>query len=414
MPGVAPGPAYASAPLESGRSHVAGLEGLRALGAVAVFVKHSSLATGKQYDSGWAWLNHFEIGPTLFFVLSAFLVYQPFAAAHLAGRPLPSLRRFARHRALRVIPAYWVALVIMLVFLRAPEQGSFGLHVRDARSVLQLFTFTQIYDPVRFFDGIAAAYTLCVEVSFYVFVAGWVVLVRRIAPRAAAPAQRLRVEFAGIGVLVGLALLWRFLVGFVFRPDGDAVCSATSTHWTCAAANWLPGYLGYFALGMSFAVLVVWTRHHGPIAAFDRATDRTAVWLVAAGGLFWLYSARYGTRGLDSLAGIDGEVRHLLNGLIVLAAIMPLLGRRRSRYRALLAWRPLLYLGVVSYGFYLWHQAFIDRLMIWTDARPFDGSFAVVAPAAFALAIAAAAVSHRAIEEPIRRRRDVLFGGGRT
>ena len=54
-------------------------------------------------------------GVDLFFVLSGFLLSMPFHRAALERRPAPSLRHFWIHRCRRVLPAYWLQLVVLAV-----------------------------------------------------------------------------------------------------------------------------------------------------------------------------------------------------------------------------------------------------------------------------------------------------------
>ena len=67
----------APADVTGANAHNGAIDALRVLGAGVVFIKHSSLATRLQLRPSFRWMNHFEIGPTLFFVLSAYLVYLP-------------------------------------------------------------------------------------------------------------------------------------------------------------------------------------------------------------------------------------------------------------------------------------------------------------------------------------------------
>ena len=101
------------------RPHYPCLEGLRTIGVMALFFQHTGFTTGLQLRPGFSWMGHLELGPTMFFVLSAFLLYQPFATANLADRAAQSFGRFIKGRAFRVIPAYWVTLVLLILFFRA-------------------------------------------------------------------------------------------------------------------------------------------------------------------------------------------------------------------------------------------------------------------------------------------------------
>ena len=105
-------------------SRIAGIEGLRAFAAGAIVLLHAfsiPAAAGLIVNSGW--LTVFTIplndGVPLFFVLSGFLLWRPFASAVVSGRELPSLRRYARNRVLRILPAYWAVLAVSALVLQS-------------------------------------------------------------------------------------------------------------------------------------------------------------------------------------------------------------------------------------------------------------------------------------------------------
>lgn len=390
------------------------LDALRVFGAFVVFVKHSSLATGLQLRSGFHWLNDFEIGPALFFVLSAYLVYLPFTRCFASEerRPL-GLRQFLVLRVLRVVPLYWFMLVVLFIIDHQDDTG-IGVKFGGKVGLIELLTFTHIYDPERFFNGIPAAYTLDVEMSFYVFVVLFVAALAAVHRRFAATDLRrvIRVERAGIAALFGMNLAWRFAVGHWLRP-ADAVCSSTETHWTCAATNWLPGFLDYFALGMLLASLVA----HGvrerltahPQVNAQRFRLGLSAYVVAV--LVWLvYSAKYGTIGLDSLTGIDAEMRHQLTFVIAVLLVAPpvLFPPRGPRLARVLESPAVRWAAVLTFGFYLWHSAMLDTMLRILNARPFHANFAIVAPSALVLASALAALTWFLVEAPSERARNLV------
>lgn len=395
--------------MRDGSDRLPALDALRVVAMLGVFLKHSSFATGLQLRDGWAWTNHFEIGPSIFFALSAFLVYRPFVRAHVAGAPVPSLRDFGRRRVVRIVPAYWCALAVFLLVDRASQHDGIGMHFGGVRGVLGLLTFTHIYSPAHFFDGIAAAYTLDVEVSFYVFVVGWVLLVRRLA-RGRDP---LRTEWWGIAALFLVNVVWRVLVVVVARPE-TLRCTANSTHWTCAAANWLPGFLDCFALGMACAVLVS-TATDSVVVRAVRARYAGIVALVLACAGLVGYSVVFGTTGLDSLVRRrDVLLAHEARFVLVAVLLVPAVVRRPGRsVLARLAASPVVrWTAMVSYGFYLWHQGWLDIAVRAVGGRQFDASFAAVASMALVGALATAAASWYLLEQPVARWTSRRFGAG--
>ena len=89
-----------------------------------------------------------------------------------AGAPAPATGRYARRRALRILPAYWVALTVLAVYP--------GDHGRLHRRLVALLPFLQAYDARTLGLGIPVAWTLCVEVAFYIALPFWALLVRRL------------------------------------------------------------------------------------------------------------------------------------------------------------------------------------------------------------------------------------------
>ena len=78
------------------------------------------------------------MGPLLFFAISGFLLYRPWVAARAHGRPLPHTARYARRRALRILPAYWFALTVLAIF-----PGITGAFTGDW---WRYYFFLQLYD----------------------------------------------------------------------------------------------------------------------------------------------------------------------------------------------------------------------------------------------------------------------------
>ena len=84
-------------------------------------------------------MQELNVGVDVFFVISAVLLYAPFVAAHLDGRPHPSLRTYATRRIFRIYPAYWVALAVIL-----PLSPIFGF-----RGPWQWFSFPLLVHTYR-------------------------------------------------------------------------------------------------------------------------------------------------------------------------------------------------------------------------------------------------------------------------
>ena len=118
------------------------------MAALAVVGAHAAFVSGYVVlGHAGPWLTNLNMGVTVFFVISGFLLYRPFVAAGLEARPAPRPLRFYRRRLLRIVPAYWVALTIVgLVPGLAP-------HLFDHWP--KYYFFLQIYSPSP--DGIGPA-----------------------------------------------------------------------------------------------------------------------------------------------------------------------------------------------------------------------------------------------------------------
>lgn len=96
-------------------------DGLRALAALSIVVVHVSAYSGADGLSGFRdLLQRMDAGVAIFFVLSGFLLYRPFVAAHLHGRAQPATRPYLWRRFLRIYPAYLVVLTVVVYVFGAP------------------------------------------------------------------------------------------------------------------------------------------------------------------------------------------------------------------------------------------------------------------------------------------------------
>jgi peptidoglycan/LPS O-acetylase OafA/YrhL len=357
---------------------VRAFDGLRAIAALSVLVYHVATTTGHT-RSGWAagYLVHLDVGVSLFFVLSGFLLYRPIAFAHLGpGRP-PRLGRYLRRRALRILPAYWVALAFTAFVLHQS-------HIETVGDGVVFFGLFQIYSGDHVFGGLVQAWSLCTEVTFYLFlpVYGWALA----RPRRSRSAQ-LRVEMAGLVALYAASVGFRLLL---FARDAHI------------GYAWLPAYLDVFALGMGLAVLSAHTTLTGarPLAARVLAGSPALVWAAAAAMYVALASLRLPV-GLEPITANQYMTRQLLAGTIAFlivgaAAMTP--ARSWLGGRALES-RPLRALGFVSYGIFLWHLTAIESVIDAADHR-FARSFTVVLVATLVLTIVAAVASYFIVEQP--------------
>lgn len=118
----------------------------------------------------------------MFFALSGFLLWRPHAAkARGIGQPQPTVRYWIS-RATRILPAYWVAVVLILLFL--PGAGG-GYQVWLANLGL-----AQVFVPLTLTEGLTQMWSLSVEVAFYVLLPLFAYLMVRLRGNSAGSGYR--------------------------------------------------------------------------------------------------------------------------------------------------------------------------------------------------------------------------------
>jgi peptidoglycan/LPS O-acetylase OafA/YrhL len=343
----------------SSTSRLEAFDGLRACAALSVVAYHVGKATDTVVSGALApVLSQLKAGVTVFFVISGFLLFLPYARAIRCDGPLPDWHDFARRRVVRILPGYWAALTILAI---APLSA--GILTPNW---WRFYGLAQIYRSDTVFGGLDVAWSLCVEVSFYALVpvlaAGLARLALRSDGRAAATQLRVLGAMA-IGCLVlrlGLTDSLTVPVGVRIAPIGNGALLATS----------LPGLLDWFALGMGLAV----------VRAEWEVGCQMARWLTTLAHRPWwcwslaavLYAAGIPMQHGDTFLPLYGLGTHVALGLAAAAFVLPAvavhsgvgaeLDATRSRPIALLTHPIMAWLGTISYGIYLWHKPVLDAI----------------------------------------------------
>ena len=359
------------------------IDSLRAIAAMSVLAYHAlykSILLWLPNGSALSpWAAHLDVGVPIFFVLSGFLLYGPFVRARLSGAQAPDTRAYGWRRVMRIVPAYWVALVVVGV-AGATIAGYAG--VFSAKGVPGYFCFLQIYNPNTAQGGINPAWTLCVEVTFYAFLPLWARLMGRL-PRT----HGVGVELAALAALFALSVGWKLF----------ALGHADPNAFGLSAAPWLeplPAYLDHFTLGMALAVLAA--------ARKPVRVPPVACWAIGAAA-FWVLATRLGLHGSvnDHLTTARYLARHELNGVVAVALVAPVaLGALRGRAARVFELRPIVFLGVVSYGIYLYHVGVLVFLFEHGLAPQSAGSRAAFLAIAGSASILLGWASHRLVEGP--------------
>ena len=372
-----------------------GLDGVRFIAAFVVLVHHAGFSSAAtfRWDVPGLLFGRMDIGVSIFFVLSGFLLYRPFVVAQFAGRKAPVRGPFWAKRLVRIFPAYWLAFLILFALGTITVKGVSGFFLS--------FTLLQVYSTEHAVSGITQSWSLATELGFYLllpFIAGGA---RRWA-EGRSPSGPRSINRQALYLLVVCAVL--AIVSVIFRVVMAKVSPYPLESWGALSRLWTPSYLDMFGAGMALAVVSSWAERRSLVRqATESATRRVGLWWIVSVCAFWFVSTQLDlARGLET-AGVEREIlRQTLYCLVALALITPVVlhGSSPSIGLRALSWRPIAWLGIVSYGIYLWHQAVLKwthQLLDWPDV---SGNFWVLVTAALVGSTAIAALSHRFVEEP--------------
>ena len=374
---------------------IAPIEGLRGVAVLLVICFHYAVVLDARFADPWiatadavpllkVIVRNGMIGVDLFFLITGFLLVLPWLRHAEDGAPPPSWREFYRRRVRRILPAYYVHL-LLLFFVFVPLVRGLEFWRYNPTHMFQNLS-AHIF-LVHYFSpwtsasvGVnGALWSLSLEAQFYL-------LLPLLAPLFA------RAPWRTAAALLACAIAWRWaaLHGF----DGlVAAMGAIDPRWDLTGPKarhliytQLPGYLGHFAAGMLAGRAWLRWRADPP----DRRAE--AAWLAAAALAATALWAMHAPEGW-----FLGEFTWLA-ALAAMAVVMLALVSRGSRAASpLLANRPLSLAGRVSYSAYLYHLPLLLLLNVYApQAR---GSW-LWFPLYLAAVFAVAWLSYRYVELP--------------
>ena len=364
------------------------LDSLRGFSTILIVVYHTSFVSGytvAHADSIGAYIDRLNIGVAIFFVLSGFLIFRPFAHSLIHGSPLPKTRNYYLKRAARILPGYWLALFVLAGLDALTIVNTSGF----IRNVFIVHSFTEH----NVFTGIRQAWTLAIEMSFYVVVPAFAYVFVRQTKRRNGPVV--------VSTLLK-ALSFLFLGAYAFRLFIHQI-----DFWFLDTAHiWLPSHMDTLALGMGLAVLVEAPASAKTLLKVKNFIANHTGSFVVCSVFVWLISANINMAiGLNRTEFHIDLLGHFLYGIASVLLVAPFCVDSQALLVKAVSFRLFTWLGTISYGIYLWHMAFLggnfaEKYMPYTEN---DGQvllrFLVVLPASIAIA----SLSYYVIERPIMR-----------
>jgi len=365
-------------------------DGFRALAAISVLITHVAFLSGFDIHSSFgAFTARMDVGVAVFFMISGFLLYRPFVAARLAERHGPRPLAYFWRRALRIFPAYWVALTITVFILHVPKE------LPSARILVLDYGLLHLYSVNNLVGPILSSYTLTTEISFYVFLPVWAFLLSR---SAVTPARQVRRELTFLSAL--------FVVGIVYRASVTA--ANFDAPRTGQLQNILPGWLDVFAVGMALAVISAWVaqRRATAPAGLDRRWAPPLSWAIALVAFItislWIGKPPHGI--VTYTFSEDMGIHYFYLAVAAFFLLPGIFGaQKEGAIRRLLRAPAVVFLGLVSYGLYLWNETLMEKYIEWTSSTPFDTSFPVMLAVVFVATTLVATISYLIVEKPVLR-----------
>lgn len=364
-------------------------DGLRAIAMLSVFVLHVFLDAhaGGLPDPTWDdWgilgqpLSHLDLGLSIFFVLSGYLISRPFVRGFVTGGERRSVATYARNRALRILPSWFVAVTAVLLYFGARGDG--------VREILALSAFLDLYVGTRAGFPIAQNWTLCTEVGFYVAVPIMAACFAIVGRRALSEAGRTVIALVLLGVSFALSLRWRQyapeVMGNINNPIGIFYA-------------FVPG----IAIAVAEPITAGWLIRHRRLAP---TAGVGLIVLSAAAVALYVVVQPYAYMALHHVRATQAFAAALFAGALLAGLLVLQLAGHRTPW--LVGNRAMRWMGQRSYPFYLLHFGVIVALIPLAGASPTRAHIALITGLlGFPITMTLAHVVHEHVELPFLRRR---------
>ena len=371
-------------------SYIRGLDGLRAFAALAVFIVHFQQFTNVELSLGpidfTRWMINGNTGVALFFALSGFLLSIPFWQG-LERQETHNTLTYLKHRAVRIVPLYYLCFLGLLMI-----KGFSGPEVSFNNIISHLFFLHNLKDSqVMSFNP--PFWTLAVEMQFYLFLPLIFIALRQLKYHIGQITLTVFIVAWFLGYKLILEWMspnfnWPLTFSLVW-PFGVNAASATSPAMTYSLASHLP----HFLLGTLFASQFIKRKLHADKLLYDVLILLIvfSIFIILATPLDESFQLEFGRYNFP-------YIPLLLSALIFLVPSSKLTSK-------FLEFKFIRWLGVISYGVYIFHYPLqkVFKIMLEKLGVGVSEQWLLFGLLSLGATIVLASLSYRFIEQPIIR-----------
>ncbi len=316
--------------LQAAARHMPSLDGIRAISFLLVFFSHAGL--GSLVPGG--------IGVTIFFFLSGFLI-TTLMRVEFDKNGKVNLPHFWLRRVFRIFPPFYIVLICAtLLSLATDPPGTLYWPAERA----QLLHFTNYWIIWHGYtgqpSGTGVYWSLAVEEHFYLIFPFLYVGMRRLN---LSPTGQVRVLWG----ICALVLLWRCALVLIWHVPADRTYMGTDTRFDSI---------------MFGCALAVW---NNPALDLRPLNERRWKWLVVPAALAVLIGCL-----LYRAPAFRETIRYSLQGLALTLIFIAAIRFKHWLPFRFLNWRPIAFIGVLSYSLYLMHLAVVFAVERYLPSTP--------------------------------------------
>jgi peptidoglycan/LPS O-acetylase OafA/YrhL len=348
--------------------YITGLDGLRAIAVLAVIAYHLN------FD----WVAGGLLGVTVFFVLSGYLITDLLISEFVTTDRI-NFKTFWIRRARRLLPAMFTMLLVVITWVTIFEQTMLDELEKDTvAAVLYVSNWWYIFQDLSYFESFGPPsllthfWSLAVEEQFYILWPLLIVLVLKLKVK----------EGSMFSIILLGAIASAAAMTMLYEPgtDPSRVYYGTDTR--------------VFSLLLGASLAVIW-----PSRKLSTSLPSEIRWKLDFVGLFalaFIFYMFWGTDQYQDFLYQGGMVAMSVASMLVVAVIV----HPSSKLNTVLSFKPLRWIGVRSYGIYLWH---FPVIVLTSQQWGADAPSLVRTSLQLFLILTFASLSWTFIENPIRK-----------